>query len=547
MKNKFSFWCALTALACFATSQALADLELGRYSLSTMSAQSLKTTQALSSVLGSAPRMKFVVTVGGVAFDAVAVPVEALDVRTLALTYDPTREDGQRLVLTVNGKPVEASIYDWELLPIVRYAASTSTSCFTLFGELDDKDAAERIRLTRGRILNYDAAFVDTLLGLRLFQLDVLTLDHFFSVDLPKDNGRYVLGNGEKEPNLLAARDALTRYEETLDKLIAEGRSENFRTDLRSWVITDPRERLTFSIEEGKLTFQQEPFFYFWSDDPDQVKERKDAAFLKAARAEGIVGPTDNSSKLDQLIEDKQSAYEKAKKEKRVELALQQGILKPGQTDEDLSKLRVAADDAYDSALDQAVFDLAKEQGLTSEGETPASFRTRIIRDFLDATGEEKNEVLLRNRKLREDASASIAVARMAHESFKSKMEVLDEAVDAALEEATAEYTAFRVKVEKADEASDEAVDNYTDADQTTGSYLKEYSERHVPATQQLAEMNPAVWDAARKTMRFGAFFRYCQKSHPAAWKKFVAALQLESRLPKLEPKVTTPTVMELK
>jgi hypothetical protein len=62
------------------------------------------------------------------------------------------------------------------------------------------------------------------------------------------------------------------------------------------------------------------------------------------------------------------------------------------------------------------------------------------------------------------------------------------------------------------------------------------YAERH----QLIRRINPLVWDATLQTMRYAAFFRYCQKSNKAEWEKFLSQLPKESERSLLK----TPSVL---
>lgn len=114
--------------------------------------------------------MMFCTGVGGIAFGGVAAWPEGM--KAIALSYDSGRPDGARLQATLTdaagvAKTVTAPIYDWQLVPIARFAAGDQDSCFTLFGQMKDPKETEK-RMRRGdKILNYHSAFADTLLGLQ--------------------------------------------------------------------------------------------------------------------------------------------------------------------------------------------------------------------------------------------------------------------------------------------------------------------------------------------------------------------------------------------
>jgi hypothetical protein len=404
---------AVLTLTAIAVTDCLADTtSLGRSSLSTLSAPSLKTTTPLRSSVRS---FRFVGKVGGVAFDAVAQPEPGLTVKSLGLNYDPAEPDGGRLKVIINSKPVVADIYDWELIPIARYAASNSTSCFTLFGELEDKEKAKELRLKGDRILNYDEAFKDTLLGFRLFQLDVLVLHEEFGADLPKVNGQYLLGAGEHAPDLSKARDLMREYFASREGLQrrAESDEDGFPTNFQSYVICDQNVDLRFGVVDSQLALTGAPFYYFWKEERTDQTAMLNRAMLEAARKAGLIGPKDTVAKLE--------AKHKAAKER--------------------------SDAVFLNALNKAL-EAVKQQ-----------FQSGALDDRRRVT------------------------------------------------------------------------------------YLDNFSREHLVLAAKLAEANPAVWRAGEKTMRYSAFFRYCKKGFPAAWKKFTG--QLQKADPPV-PSVTTPTVMTL-
>lgn len=211
------------------------------------------------------PSIGYVGRVGGVAFDGVASPANGLKIDTLTLAYSPTRDDGNRLVLGVNGEAVETSLYDWQLIPVAKFANSDDPSCVTLFGNLADPEEEERFRLERLparldiRFPNYHPSFSDTLMGLRLFQLDVLIMNDF-SYELPTEKGKYILGAGESIDK--------DKNKQSHEKFF-EYRKQNEEIFMRaqSYVITDNGRAITFDVSDGKLTVRGDPGYYFWSID----------------------------------------------------------------------------------------------------------------------------------------------------------------------------------------------------------------------------------------------------------------------------------------
>lgn len=207
-------------------------------------------------------RLGFLGRVGGVTFDGVAKPKGNLTVRSLNLDYTSrNKADGERLSILINGKNVSAPIPDWKLIPIAKFANSDFYSTFTLFGRLEDREEEKRIIESGGNIVNYHPAFMNTLMGLRLFQLDTLALSRFASYDLVKDADNYLLGKGESEPNIETNRTGLNRF--------LEFRSENLSQFNKgsSYLISDRDTDVFFSIEGNNLSLSGEPTYYYWDID----------------------------------------------------------------------------------------------------------------------------------------------------------------------------------------------------------------------------------------------------------------------------------------
>ena len=78
---------------------------------------------------------------------------------------------------------------DWQLIPIAKYADDNEyNACVSLFGP--------KPTLSKYDII-YHKAFKNTLLGLRLFQMDILLKDLDSFWDIPQLGGQVILGTGE--------------------------------------------------------------------------------------------------------------------------------------------------------------------------------------------------------------------------------------------------------------------------------------------------------------------------------------------------------------
>lgn len=261
-----------------------AQLRLGPQTLLHMEAPTLRNPDHLSLALKT---QKFSAAVGGVAFDQIARADAGLVVQDLSLEYRPDLPDGGRLWLIVNGNKIAAPLHDWQLVPIARFADSPYYSCFTLFGQLTDSAKEKEVLERGGRILNYHPALVNTLLGLRIFQLDILIVNESAD-DLPKDGGRFVLGSGESVPNMKMNEIGMRVFHYYLN---------NVKSDLkqthRSYVICDYGQDIRFNLHGNTLNMTGSPYYYFWIyrfDQPgydpkaaakkveDQIREGMEAA-----------------------------------------------------------------------------------------------------------------------------------------------------------------------------------------------------------------------------------------------------------------------------
>lgn len=209
----------------------------------------------------------FLNSVGGVSFDQTAIPINGLAINSMEIHYQNKQADGSRLDLTINDKPLNVNISDWMLIPIAKYADSPYKSCVTMFGSLTDKKLEERLKSEGATyFLNYHKAFKNTLLGMRLAQLDMFLV--FWENDLYKVKGEYVLGLGEKEPDLKLNMQGIANLNSKFNELM-----EHPGNKYSAYVICDYNQFIEFDIQDQKLTLKGEPFYYFWRRKYENVNE----------------------------------------------------------------------------------------------------------------------------------------------------------------------------------------------------------------------------------------------------------------------------------
>jgi hypothetical protein len=214
----------------------------------------------------------FLSRVGGISFEKAARPDNNLTISSISLQYNANEPDGQRLKAIINGKTVTVPLYDWKLKPIYLYAASNLYSCISLYGTTGDveNDTFYSQKYNLEKLPAYHPAFKNTLVGLRLLQMDYFLniLDYFD--DLPRDHNRNVIyGKGE---DLIEKSPHTASYKEKLSQFLAEFE----RND--SFLIVDFPVDIRFKISGNQLEMSGELYVYFWQikTDAEMVEVTKD-------------------------------------------------------------------------------------------------------------------------------------------------------------------------------------------------------------------------------------------------------------------------------
>jgi hypothetical protein len=208
---------------------------------------------------------RFLSGVGGVSFDQVAIAGGNYKINSLNVKYNKNAVDGNRLELMINNKPVEFFLPDWMLIPIANYAESPYYSCVTLFGKLNDKTLQEQVTEHKGRVINYNPAFDNKLVGIRLAYMDML-IGYNFTSDLPKNSeGIYLLGTGESKPDIEANKNGAYYLSQHIIKT-----QNKYDLTFRSYIISDYTREISFKISNDSLIISGFPYYYCWMYHHDQ-------------------------------------------------------------------------------------------------------------------------------------------------------------------------------------------------------------------------------------------------------------------------------------
>jgi hypothetical protein len=231
--------------------------------------------------------------VGGVAFFEGAEPKEGLTIQELDFSLSDDQVS-YPLKFKLNDKWATVPLFAWEILPIVSYVNDEKgyDSAFSLFGGNNiEKHLADCVLYNKGKanvqfIMQYHSAFKDTILGLRLMQMDSFFTDMEAYGRLPVDvNGNTIFGVGEEERSLNMGSITINKND---IQNIALFNKSNKESSFSAYILTSPPheiEPVRFEIRDNQVFVWGEPYFSFWHEDDvsmfeDDAEKAKVASFL---------------------------------------------------------------------------------------------------------------------------------------------------------------------------------------------------------------------------------------------------------------------------
>jgi len=176
----------------------------------------------------------------GIVFQAVATPSKTLKSEKIGLDLI----DG-KVVVTVGSKKIYPDLPVWQAVPIANFANSPYQVVFTAFGDTTANKEAQ---------CKFHRAFYNTLLGLRLFQADLINYPDYIW-DLPVDkNKNYLTASSEKyytpKPDNLLAKKFAT--------LLTDDKNQ-----FTSYILTDKNIEISFDLVGNNLKFTGHPYYLF--------------------------------------------------------------------------------------------------------------------------------------------------------------------------------------------------------------------------------------------------------------------------------------------
>lgn len=246
-------------------------------------------TIPLRSTIGprAIPTFRVIRMVGGVAFVREAVGVDGWEVQ--GMHYDRKAVDGARLSVTLtqnDGEEVKVHprVWDWELIPLARFVESEFDSAFTFFGELPE---GTHTTIPNARVVSYHPALEDTLMGLRMMQLDLFLFQEPFAGYFTDSKGVVILGNGERpsfgqkinpsdKTSVSAEREKIRNRIQAGMALLKENCEKNQSITcveslqpFSSYIVGDMITPTSFFVSDRKLQFKDHGICWDFSRDAD--------------------------------------------------------------------------------------------------------------------------------------------------------------------------------------------------------------------------------------------------------------------------------------
>jgi hypothetical protein len=197
--------------------------------------------------------------IGGVLFQATAVPAGNAVNQPLSVSYDPAKDDGQRLLVTVGTSEIVPLLYDWQLIPIARYADSEYNACITLLGKPTSLELLTGD--SRNMYLEVHPALSNTLIGFNLFLIDAMLINPDRVRRIPGAFSETVRGYNDTEFNEIRSATSVGQVNRMLSM---------WEYGYTSYIYTDCETNINYDVINGQLVFMGIPTYRFLLLDPIQ-------------------------------------------------------------------------------------------------------------------------------------------------------------------------------------------------------------------------------------------------------------------------------------
>jgi hypothetical protein len=216
----------------------------------------------------------------GVAFVGIAKPEGDAVGQSVSLDYDAKRDDGDRLYVKIGAAPdVNSGLYDWEIVPIARYANGNYTSAVTFAGGTTDnddqtlKETAEAAEKEGKRCfwISYHPDLDNTLVGYNLFLVDAMLTGAPINTKIKNftdrsKNGTFPVIKGYNDYDYTGDESTVAEFaQKILEKRNDYNRSYEknfFMPPGNTYIYSDGEMPITYQLNGGKVEFTGYPFYH---------------------------------------------------------------------------------------------------------------------------------------------------------------------------------------------------------------------------------------------------------------------------------------------
>jgi hypothetical protein len=215
--------------------------------------------------------------VGGVILQATAAPESTAEAKTIALGYDPSKQDGGRFSVSFGTQNLLLEAPDWLIVPLARFVDTPATAAISLLGE--PKTSSERRVVAKNPRLMFvetHPVFRNTVCGNNFLFTDAMLVDanphriRRITESLSEPIMGYSDTHKFDEARSKAAADSIR-------KTVSDG---NFDT----YIFTDLDVQFTYGIQDQKLVLHGQPYYLFLALDDDTKTTSEDEALTRELR-----------------------------------------------------------------------------------------------------------------------------------------------------------------------------------------------------------------------------------------------------------------------
>lgn len=475
---------------------------------------------------------------GGIIFEQKASPSKDLSINSISIDYD------SGTVVTINNSNYRLeNIPIWQLQPIANYANDTNFDVLTIYG-------------SDGCQIKMHPAFGDKLIGLRLLQVDLMLAGNYLELDeaweIPKIDDKYVYADSEENLVPVIGKDSawIASLSNAIDTIIHRG-DENWS----SYTFTDHNKEIVFGTEEGKIVIKETPYYLFQRIDAlnYDYEEFKDLVQIYATY---LIESIDDAVTFYSGIRNvKYSSYFKylcemynirySPNSRDFQARIHYTLKKTDLTDPFKFSPTNCNGDSNCIAF-QKISKVLNEK-FSDESSVQAYINNRL--SFMNKVNEEIAQIKIRNNIIenstREFAKNILYIESLCDSSIFYINELFEKINLLNLIYMDKNYVSIKKLKSICDDYYEENVDfdlfYYLNSIKQQ-SYLIETLENTTNSLDAnwhiLYEYNPLVFDVAKNTAQYSAFFRYIKEKSPDSWTSYV------EKVNKLEydaPDVVTP------